>query len=304
MKYDIFISYRREGGNHTARTIKTELERRGYSVFLDFDELTDGVFDTRVLDAISSAPIFMIILSPHALDRCINENDWVRKEIEFAVKKGKHIIPVNPDSEFKDSLENLPELISEAVGRNQHSEIMLGSLFRKSVDKLIEDRIKTIIKYPRQSRRRMIPVGVAAVLILAGAILWGISAHKNNVESEKAKKDSERYYELVSDAKKAIRTESTAKSAEALLDEADSIYSCYQDSKYRIYFNSDSEIVRWRVNSVLDSLYIKYKNNYDKAMSAYLDQPTEANKQVVVGYIDNALSFRFNQDLFSMRNSL
>ena len=39
MAYDIFISYRRDGGKELARPLKSELERRSYRVFLDFDEL-------------------------------------------------------------------------------------------------------------------------------------------------------------------------------------------------------------------------------------------------------------------------
>ena len=36
------------------------------------------------MEAIDAAPIFMVILSPHALDRCANADDWVRREIEYA----------------------------------------------------------------------------------------------------------------------------------------------------------------------------------------------------------------------------
>ena len=97
MKYDIFISYRRIGGKDKARPLKSELEKRGYKVFLDFDDLKDSVFDKRIMDAIDEAPVFLIILSAHALDRCKNENDWVRKEIEYAEMKKKHFVPVNPD---------------------------------------------------------------------------------------------------------------------------------------------------------------------------------------------------------------
>ena len=35
-KYDVFISYRRVGGKDYARTLKPELEKRGFRVFLDF----------------------------------------------------------------------------------------------------------------------------------------------------------------------------------------------------------------------------------------------------------------------------
>ena len=92
MAYDIFISYRRDGGKELARPLKSELELRGYRVFLDFDELKDGVFDRRIMEAIDAAPIFMVILSPHALDRCANADDWVRREIEYALEHDRHFI--------------------------------------------------------------------------------------------------------------------------------------------------------------------------------------------------------------------
>lgn len=63
MLYDIFISYRREGGKEWARSLKSELERRGYRVFLDFDELKDGVFDRRIMEAIDAAPIYNFIVT-------------------------------------------------------------------------------------------------------------------------------------------------------------------------------------------------------------------------------------------------
>ncbi|MBQ0082638.1 MAG: toll/interleukin-1 receptor domain-containing protein, partial [bacterium] len=83
-EYDIFISYRREGGKEYARNLTSELVSRGFHPFLDFDELVDGKFDKRITDAIESAPVFMFILSPGSLDRCVNEEDWVRKEILHA----------------------------------------------------------------------------------------------------------------------------------------------------------------------------------------------------------------------------
>ena len=39
MKYDVFISYRREDGKEYARQIQLKLENYGYSVFLDVEEL-------------------------------------------------------------------------------------------------------------------------------------------------------------------------------------------------------------------------------------------------------------------------
>ena len=42
MKYDIFISYRRDGGDTLAQLIYDRLTDRGYSVFLDIESLRSG----------------------------------------------------------------------------------------------------------------------------------------------------------------------------------------------------------------------------------------------------------------------
>ena len=144
-EYDIFISYRRVGGADKARILKTELEGRGYKVFLDFDELKDGVFDKRIMDAINSSHIFMFLLTPNSLERCLNEDDWVRKEIEYAVDQRKHFIPINPDCTFTSLPDGLSSKVKEGLGQHQFSDIMFGQLFKASINELIADRIRPVL---------------------------------------------------------------------------------------------------------------------------------------------------------------
>ena len=141
MKYDIFISYRREGGDKYARTIQQALEKQ-YRVFLDFDELKDGVFDQRIIDAISESPVFLLILSRGALDRCVNEDDWVRQEILHASKCGCHIVPVTiVDDDFDGLPASLPKELLRAVCQHQFSELQMKTLFKASMEQLVNDRI-------------------------------------------------------------------------------------------------------------------------------------------------------------------
>ena len=141
MKYDVFISYRREGGDKYARTIQQALEKE-YRVFLDFDELKDGVFDQRIIDAISESPVFLLILSKGALDRCVNEHDWVRLEILHAAKCGCHIVPVTiVDDNFDGLPSSLPYDLRRAIGQHQFSELQMKTLFKVSMAQLVNDRI-------------------------------------------------------------------------------------------------------------------------------------------------------------------
>ena len=115
MIYDIFISYRRDGGAQYARILQLMLIQRGYKVFLDYDELTDGVFSDKIVAAIKEAPVFMLVLSKGSMTRCANDGDWVRKEITLAVEQGKHIVPVNPDNGFDGFPEGMPEKLKDFI---------------------------------------------------------------------------------------------------------------------------------------------------------------------------------------------
>ena len=64
-----------------------------------------GAFNKQIFDALGSCRDVMLILPPNALDRCVNESDWVRIELSYALRNQKNIIPViMKDFEFPESL--------------------------------------------------------------------------------------------------------------------------------------------------------------------------------------------------------
>lgn len=91
---DIFISYRREGGYAMARLLYECFHNAGLSVFLDLEELRAGAFNEKLYEAIDNCENFILVLPPNSLDRCEAENDWLRLEIERAIKQKKNIIPI------------------------------------------------------------------------------------------------------------------------------------------------------------------------------------------------------------------
>ena len=95
--YDAFISYRRENGFLMAQVIYDRLKERGIQCFFDLQELRSGKFDEKILVAIREAHTFILILPKDALNRCVNEDDWVRREIIEAVRCDKVIIPIMYD---------------------------------------------------------------------------------------------------------------------------------------------------------------------------------------------------------------
>lgn len=140
-RYDIFISYRRDGGAQYARILQLMLSQRGYKVFLDYDELRDGTFSDRIKAAIKSAPIFMPVLSAGSMKRCVNEDDWVRNEILLAAQEGKHFVPIDPDRTFDGVPKGVPSIIKNAIEGNQHSEVSFGQLLGASVEQMIANRL-------------------------------------------------------------------------------------------------------------------------------------------------------------------
>lgn len=143
--YDIFISYRRfdaegrTGGRDIARTLKLELEKRGYKVFFDYSDIKDDDFEKVILPSIQQSKVFILVLSKDALNRCVHEGDWVRREIETAIRSGCKLVPISPDGAFAGWPDNLPDSIIPLT-RQQISEVSMGPLFEKSIDKMEEDR--------------------------------------------------------------------------------------------------------------------------------------------------------------------
>ena len=93
-KYDIFISYRREGGDILAMLLYTRLKEDGYEPFLDIETLRSGKFNSQLYERIAECKDFICVLPPNALDRCKNADDWVRLEVAKALELDVNIVPV------------------------------------------------------------------------------------------------------------------------------------------------------------------------------------------------------------------
>lgn len=131
--YDIFISYRREGGREIARTIKLALEARGYSnIFFDYNSLRDGVFNEAILSAIQNCKDFILVLSDGAMDRCSNEDDWVAREIRTAIASGCKIIPVKVNQGEWSWPADFPKDLS-VLGSIQFTTLLTNEYFEDSI---------------------------------------------------------------------------------------------------------------------------------------------------------------------------
>ena len=93
------------------------LQLRGYKVFIDVDKLYAGKFDSHLLKNIQAAKHFILVLTPHSLDRLLNDNnceDWIHKELHCAFEHGKNVIPIfDQHFEFPAVESELPDDIRQ-----------------------------------------------------------------------------------------------------------------------------------------------------------------------------------------------
>ena len=90
----VFISHQRKTSGWLAIRIKEELERRGYQVFVDSQQVdTVGRFPAKIEQNIDRSAVFICLLARGTL-----ASKWVDREIECAVDKRKPMIPVFQDT--------------------------------------------------------------------------------------------------------------------------------------------------------------------------------------------------------------
>ena len=168
-QYDIFISYRRSSYD-TANLIATRLKSAGYSVFFDMETLRSGKFNEQLYDAIDNCKDFIVVLPPNALDRCVNEDDWVRLEVCHAMEKGKNVIPVMLNGftwpePMPEGMENLRDCQALTASSIEYFDLAMERLQKQYLQ-----------SKPRIPFFRLLKYASACILSLLAviAILWGV----------------------------------------------------------------------------------------------------------------------------------
>ena len=155
MAYDVFISYRRlsngVNGVHIARSLQQELKSMGLSVFFDMEALTDGKFNERLFAAIEESKNVIYLMTEGSLDRCVNEGDWVRNELEHVIEKGINLVPVAPTGTKISFPEGFPEKL-EPMRVLEVSELNQEKLFKQSVS-AIAARLQGVVLASDKERK-------------------------------------------------------------------------------------------------------------------------------------------------------
>lgn len=170
---NIFISYRRDGGEYTARILHDKLTQLGYKLFYDIESMQSGDFNNKLYKVIEECDDFLVILSPGALDSLDNKEPWIIREIAYALKNNKNIIPIMlRNFEFP---EHMPEEIEPLRYKNGlPADSQFFGAFIKKLEEFLQSKPNKAVRY-----KKVMPIVIAASLIIIavlGSVAWNNSA--------------------------------------------------------------------------------------------------------------------------------
>ena len=146
-----------------ARNLNDRLTLKGYSVFFDFESIRDGKFNTQIYEAIQQADDFIFVLSQSALEHCSHPGDWVRNELEYALKLDKHILLVCPEEHFSGFPEDRPASLQPITFLQIHF------LSQRYYDQSIQEIVSSL---SGRSMSRWRIACLAGLVFCLGACLW------------------------------------------------------------------------------------------------------------------------------------
>lgn len=189
---NIFVSYRRKdrdgntSGTDVARTIKQHLEIVGYRgrVFFDYSALTDDEFEFKILNEIERSKVMILVLTHDTMFRCVNEEDWVRREIIHAIKHNVKIIPIEVDNLFNGYPENMCDEL-KVIMRLHHSKVHMDSSFENDMNTIIEKRIKPVLSIDSPTNyKRLFYIVMSIVAFFIIMIIIGLTSDDESANNE------------------------------------------------------------------------------------------------------------------------
>jgi hypothetical protein len=155
---NIVISYRREDSKWIADRVFERLEShfgKG-NVFMDIDSILIGLdFRKRIQATLERCDVMVALVGPDWIGkepkgaRIFNETDWVRIEIEAALKKDIPLIPLLIDGSSMPKSEELPVSLKDFIFRN--SAPIDRDNFRAQMDKVIASIDQHVAQLARPS---------------------------------------------------------------------------------------------------------------------------------------------------------
>jgi TIR domain/Caspase domain len=178
----VFISYRRSDSQSITGRIYDRLVAsfgKG-NVFKDVDSIPPGIdFRQVVNESVERCEVLIAVIGAHWLDaageqdrnRLSHDTDFVRLEIEAALRRGIPVIPVLVEGGAAPKIDQLPISMKDLAYRHA-SHVRHDPDFHHDMDRLIQ-----AVKAGKTRRRRLLGARYAGFVLAMGflaATVWGI----------------------------------------------------------------------------------------------------------------------------------
>ena len=176
--YDVFISYRRQGGAVKAELTKDELIKRGFRgsrIFLDTHSLSTGNYIDTILEALHNSKNVVVVITKGCFDNLQDSSTWIR-EISYALEQGVNIVPIYYDGISQVSPAQLPEGIKRLS--LEHAVIYVHEYSEASFDRLASRLSKEPLSVPKWSK------WVLGAVAAGGVAYGGYTAVENSTPAE------------------------------------------------------------------------------------------------------------------------
>ena len=163
--YDVFISYRRQGGAVKAELTKDELAKRGFResrMFMDTRRLSSGNYMESILKAVDASRNLVVIITKDSFKDLSDDSPWA-KEIAHALETGKTIVPVYFDGITELKPAQLPESIQRLAFEN--AVIYVHQYADASFDRLASRLSKEPVSMPKWSKWVLGAVAVGGLAV-------------------------------------------------------------------------------------------------------------------------------------------
>lgn len=176
----IFISYRRGGTRADTGRLYDRLSAHfgGASVFMDINDIAPGEnFTERLATTLAACDVMLVMISAYWIEACSEDGqqrlgaagDFVTLEVQQALNRGIHLIPVLVDDAKMPAAHQLPPELS-SLAEHQAMDIS-DQRFHQDVDTLIAAIEHYYTPVVRKSLKWPYLLGGLALLLL-GALFW------------------------------------------------------------------------------------------------------------------------------------
>jgi len=164
--YDVFISYRKDGGSEFADLVRSNLLLRGYArerIFLDTHSLGSGDFREKISQAVQASANLVLIVSKDCF-KGLGADSAFLFEIKTALECGVNIVPICFSGPEELSSKFLPDIAVKSFKSN-------AVIYSHDYPQASFERLKSFLVTARKQLPWRNLLMVAAVLILM-AVSW------------------------------------------------------------------------------------------------------------------------------------